>query len=129
MIVLAAFSILWVAASKWLAGIPLENLSAGRRLTFAASAINPARGLYLLAVGRRNHSIILEANGRHALTDSWTSHPLVRRRLVLARPDDPPCRVSAAHLRPRAARRHRPQLARSVDGEERPALACAADTP
>jgi len=43
----------------------------------AAGALNAILGLYLLRVGKRNHSLILEADGRHVLTDSWTSFGVV----------------------------------------------------
>jgi cation diffusion facilitator family transporter len=100
MIVLAAFSIIWVAVYKWLAGIPLENLSAGIWLTFAASAVNLALGLYLLAVGKRNRSIILEANGKHVLTDCWTSFGVVAGLLLVQftgwKHFDPLCAIGVA---------------------------------
>jgi cation diffusion facilitator family transporter len=35
--------------------------------------INGALGWYLLRIGRNTGAIILEANGRHVLTDVWTS--------------------------------------------------------
>lgn len=35
--------------------------------------INAALGGYLLRVGKRRRSISLTANGKHVLTDSWTS--------------------------------------------------------
>ena len=31
----------------------------------------------MLRIGRRNHSLILEADGKHVLTDSWTSFGVV----------------------------------------------------
>ncbi len=45
----------------------------GAILVVAAGALNAVLGAYLLRVGRRNHSLILEADGKHVLTDSWTS--------------------------------------------------------
>ncbi len=73
MIVLAAIFILYAAIQKWMAGLQLENLGAGTLLVLAAAALNAALGWYLVRTGRRNHSLILEANGKHVLTDSWTS--------------------------------------------------------
>ena len=34
-------------------------------------------GYYLLRTGRRTNSLILEADGKHVLTDSWTSFGVV----------------------------------------------------
>jgi len=77
MIVLAAVFILYAAIEKWMNGLQLENLGAGTLLVLAAAALNAGLGWYLVRTGRRNHSLILEANGKHVLTDSWTSFGVV----------------------------------------------------
>lgn len=73
MIILAALYIVFEAVRKWVVGIELQNLSAGLWLTVAAFLINGALGLFLVRRGRKTGSLIVEANGRHVLTDSWTS--------------------------------------------------------
>ena len=73
LIVLAAVSIIWVAADKWMHGLEIERLGTGVLLVAAASVVNGALGWYLVRTGRRTGSIILEANGQHVLTDCWTS--------------------------------------------------------
>ncbi len=73
MIVLAALFIIYDAISKWIAGLHLENLGIGSGLTACAVVINIALGAYLVWMGKRKHSLILEANGKHILTDAWTS--------------------------------------------------------
>jgi cation diffusion facilitator family transporter len=73
LIVLAAFSIIWTAVGKWLHGLEIERLGTGVLLVAAASIVNGALGWYLVRTGRRTGSIILEANGKHVLTDCWTS--------------------------------------------------------
>jgi len=77
MIVLAAGSIVYTAAERLKHGVELENLGRGIILIVAAGALNAALGWYLLRVGKRNRSLILEADGRHVLTDSWTSFGVV----------------------------------------------------
>lgn len=77
LIVLAAITIIYTAIEKWLAGVPLESVGLGALIILAASILNGALGLYLVRVGRRNHSLILEANGKHVLTDCWTSFGVV----------------------------------------------------
>ena len=42
-------------------------------LSAAASGINLAVGMLLIRVGRTQHSIALEADGHHLMTDVWTS--------------------------------------------------------
>jgi cation diffusion facilitator family transporter len=77
MIILAAVTILVTAVQKWLAGLPLENLGSGALLVLAAGILNAGLGFYLLRVGRQTKSLILEADGKHVLTDSWTSFGVV----------------------------------------------------
>ncbi len=77
MIVLAAGSILYTTTVKWRRGLALENLSHGVLLIVAAGVLNAGLGWYLLRMGRRNHSLILEADGKHVLADSWTSFGVV----------------------------------------------------
>lgn len=73
MIVIAAAYIIYEAVQRWMSGLALENLGAGTIFTVAATIINGGLGWYLVRQGRKYHSIVLEANGKHVLTDSWTS--------------------------------------------------------
>jgi cation diffusion facilitator family transporter len=77
MIVVAAIAILFESIRKWIAGLQLENLSTGVLLILMAGILNAGLGYYLLRIGRRTNSIILQANGKHVLTDSWTSFGVV----------------------------------------------------
>lgn len=97
MIILAAFYIIYESIHKWMLGLSLENLGFGAALTATAAVINGALGAYLIWLGRRKHSLILEANGKHVLTDFWTSLAvLVGVCLVLLTkwlPFDPICGI------------------------------------
>ncbi|MGB2866887.1 MAG: cation diffusion facilitator family transporter [Bacteroidota bacterium] len=73
MIIFAAFYIIYEAIVKWLEGLELKNLDTGTLLVAGAAVINAGLGLFLVWQGKRNNSIILVANGKHVLTDSWTS--------------------------------------------------------
>jgi cation diffusion facilitator family transporter len=73
MIVMAAFYIIYISIQKWLAGLKLEHLGLGTGLIVLASLINGGLGYFLIRMGRKHRSLILEANGRHVLTDCWTS--------------------------------------------------------
>lgn len=77
MIVVAAAYILSVAIQKWLTGLQLDNPGPGVGLILLAAVLNAGLGSYLVWVGKRQHSLILEANGKHVLTDSWTSFGVV----------------------------------------------------
>jgi cation diffusion facilitator family transporter len=73
LIVLAAASIAVTAVPRLLHPQPLENVSLGLVVSLAASLINLAVARVMLAAGRRHHSITLEADGKHLMTDVWTS--------------------------------------------------------
>ena len=100
MIMMAAVWIIAAVAEKWRRGLVLEQLGAGTAIVLAAALINLALGWYLLSTGRRTRSLILEANGLHVLTDSWTSFGVVAGLgLVLLtgwKPFDPLCAMAVA---------------------------------
>lgn len=73
MIFVAAIFIIWSAIQRLLAPAPLENVGVGLAISVAASALNGIVGMVLIRAGRRYHSITLEADGKHLLTDVWTS--------------------------------------------------------
>ena len=73
MIVIAALFIIFEAIHKWVLGLEIENIGTGTTITFVAMVINGGLGWYLIRKGKEYHSILLEANGKHVLTDSWTS--------------------------------------------------------
>ena len=73
LIVLAAAGILASAIPRLLEPEPLESPGLGLTLSVAAAGINLAVGVLLIRVGRRYHSIALEADGHHLITDVWTS--------------------------------------------------------
>jgi cation diffusion facilitator family transporter len=77
MIVVAAIAILFESIRRWIAGLQFEHLGAGALLVLLAGILNAGLGYYLLRIGRRTNSLILEANGKHVLTDSWTSFGVV----------------------------------------------------
>lgn len=100
LIILAAVWIIVTSVQDWIAGIELQNLGGGTLIVVVAALLNAGLGWYLVRTGRRNGSIILEANGKHVLTDSWTSVGVVGGLLlVLAtgwKPFDPLCAIAVA---------------------------------
>ncbi len=73
LIFVAALGIAYYAVRRLVWPTPLEPLGLGLLLACGAALINGAVGLLLVRVGRRHRSIVLEADGRHLLTDVWTS--------------------------------------------------------
>jgi cation diffusion facilitator family transporter len=73
MIILAAFSIIWSAVPRVFHPQPLENIGIGLIVAVGASVINLIVALILIKKGRKNNSITLEADGKHLMTDVYTS--------------------------------------------------------
>lgn len=73
LIVLAAAFIIYQSITRWIQGASPTRLDAGLILTLLTVIINGALGFHLIRQGRQLGSLILSANGRHILTDSWTS--------------------------------------------------------
>lgn len=77
LILLAAYSIVATAIQRILEPQPLENIGVGLVISVAASAINFGVARVLMQAGRRYHSITLEADAYHLMTDVWTSAGVV----------------------------------------------------
>jgi cation diffusion facilitator family transporter len=73
MILVAAASIATAALPRLWAPQPLAHVGAGLVMSAVASLVNLAVSRILVRAGRRHHSITLEADGQHLMTDVWTS--------------------------------------------------------
>jgi len=62
---------------------PLEQLDFGMALCFFASLINAGTGMILVRMGKKHQPIILETNGKHLITDVWTSIAILAGLLLL----------------------------------------------
>ncbi|HEX9050772.1 MAG TPA: cation diffusion facilitator family transporter [Anaeromyxobacter sp.] len=76
-IIAAAAGILWTAVGRLLHPEPVEQIGLGLALSVGASLVNLGVARVLIGAGRRHHSIALEADGRHLMTDVWTSAGVV----------------------------------------------------
>lgn len=82
LIVLAAAFIIVESITRLIVGVRLTNLDTGLSFVLGASVINLLLGAYLVWLGKRSRSLILVANGKHVLTDSWTSFGVVAGLLL-----------------------------------------------
>ena len=73
LILVAAFGVGWFAVGRLMTPQSLEPLGLGLALSFVAAIINGVVGMILLRAGKSHGSIVLEADGKHLLTDVWTS--------------------------------------------------------
>jgi cation diffusion facilitator family transporter len=84
LIVLSAASIAYAAVPRLADPQPIEAPLAGIALSALASVVNLGCGWLLIAAGRRLHSIALEADGHHLMTDVWTSAGIIAGVAIVA---------------------------------------------
>lgn len=82
LIIIAALFIIYESILKLITGVVLQNLDIGTAVIFGASVINLGLGGFLVWRGKRTDSLILIANGKHVLTDSWTSFGVVAGLII-----------------------------------------------
>jgi cation diffusion facilitator family transporter len=73
LVFVAAGAIMWTSIQRLLHPMALEKAGWGLALSTLASLINLGVGLLLIRAGSRHRSMALTADGRHLLTDVWTS--------------------------------------------------------
>lgn len=73
LIIIAAFSIIYYAVRDIIFGSQITQVDTGALIIFIASVVNVALGLYLIRSGKKTNSLILVADGKHVLTDAYTS--------------------------------------------------------
>ena len=73
MIVVAAAVIIYTAIDRLLNPRELESVGIGLLISVVASVLNGVVAWKLMSVGRRFRSMTLEADGKHLLTDVWTT--------------------------------------------------------
>ncbi len=84
LIFVAAVYIVVTAVQRLVDPVDLTHVGIGLAISVAASVVNGLVGLLLVRVGRRHRSLTLEADGRHLLTDVWTSAGVVVGVLLVA---------------------------------------------
>lgn len=83
LILIAAFSIIRSAITRLIEPVPLENLNTGLLFSLLASLVNMVVGIILIKSGKKHKSLILEADGRHLMTDVWTSAGVIAGIVVV----------------------------------------------
>lgn len=82
-IILAGISIFFLAIQNLITGFELQNLGTGMYLVGFAAIVNLLLGLYVQKVGREENSMIAVSNGKHILTDVWTSGGVILTLLLI----------------------------------------------
>jgi cation diffusion facilitator family transporter len=84
MIFVAAALILGTSIQRFMHPAAIESVGLGLAISTVASVLNGAVGLLLLRVGRSHRSVTLTADGKHLLTDVWTSVGVIIGVLLVA---------------------------------------------
>ena len=84
MIFAAAAVILVTSVARFLDPQPLENVGIGLAVAVVASVVNGVVAMVLIRAGARYRSITLTADGKHLMTDVWTSVGVVVGVLLVA---------------------------------------------
>lgn len=83
LILVAAFSIIWSAVPRLFNPHPIENVSLGLAISLSASLINLGAATVLLKNAKKHNSLLLEADGKHLMTDVWTSVGVIAAVLLV----------------------------------------------
>jgi len=73
LIIIAAFTIIYSSAMDLLNGVDTQQLDIGAFIIGSAGIVNLFLGIYLIKKGKETNSLTLVADGKHVLTDSYTS--------------------------------------------------------
>ncbi|SDL57218.1 cation diffusion facilitator family transporter [Corynebacterium mycetoides] len=73
MILVASVAIIYTAVQRLIDPQPIEQAGVGLLLSTLAAALNLAVGVALVRAGKKHRSATLAADGRHLLTDVWTT--------------------------------------------------------
>ncbi|KAF0151292.1 MAG: putative Co/Zn/Cd cation transporter [Ignavibacteria bacterium] len=73
LIIVAAITIIYTSGHALIFGVTTQKLGVGTTIIGIAGIVNLALGLYLVRKGKQTNSLILVADGKHVLTDSYTS--------------------------------------------------------
>jgi cation diffusion facilitator family transporter len=83
LILVAAASIIYTAAERFLHPTTLEHLGPGLLVALLATGLNFLTARLMLRVAKKHDSITIEADAKHLLTDVWTSVGVIAALLVV----------------------------------------------
>jgi cation diffusion facilitator family transporter len=77
LILIASAGIAWNAIDRLRHPQPLQSIGAGLVVSVAASLVNLVTARVLMRAGKAEHSVTLQADAHHLMTDVWTSGAVV----------------------------------------------------
>jgi len=82
-ILVAGITIIYHALDSAITGIEISNINTGIIMLIIAALINLVLGSYVLRIGRKHNNMIAVSNGKHTLTDVWTSGGVVTALVLI----------------------------------------------
>lgn len=73
LIFFAALTIIFEAVKALIRGVEVKEIDTGLYITVGAAIVNLALGYFVLKTGKKYQSVALKANGKHILSDVWTT--------------------------------------------------------
>jgi cation diffusion facilitator family transporter len=83
LIVAAGVLILYETVKNFINPNPLGKLDAGLIMVAATAVMNYVAGFICLKIGRKNHSLALQASGQHLQTDTWSTLAIIVGLLLM----------------------------------------------
>lgn len=83
-IVLAGITIIYQSVKNLIYGLEITHIFEGIAFMTAAALINLVLGLYLVRTGKKERNMIVYSNGKHTLTDVYTSGGVVLTLLLIS---------------------------------------------
>lgn len=84
LIIFAALYIIYESIRRLVVGSEIESLTSGNILIAVCGILNGFLGWYLVHTGKKQNSLILVADGKHVLSDSYTSIGIVVGLVLVA---------------------------------------------
>jgi cation diffusion facilitator family transporter len=84
LIFVAAGFILVSSVQRFMHPVALDSVGLGLAISTVASVLNGVVGVFLIRTGRAHRSVTLTADGKHLLTDVWTSAGVIVGVLLVA---------------------------------------------
>ncbi len=85
LILVAALTICYQSIKSLITGIEVFNIETGAGIIFVTALINLVLGSWLVRTGRQENNMILTGNGKHTLTDVYTSAGVLVTLFLISR--------------------------------------------
>ncbi len=82
LILVAAAIIIWYSGQRLFTPHPIQSVGIGLFVALIATVVNLVLAQAMLRVARQHESIVLEADGKHLMTDVWTTTGVIGALIV-----------------------------------------------